>query len=394
MKALSLVWFALSLAFAVSSLSLWAAAPATATDRGQVRVYFGTYTGAKSKGIYVCGMDLATGRLGTPTLAGEVTNPSFVALHPTQPFLYAVSEVGNFDGKKTGSVAAFAVEAGTGKLTLLNQQPSGGDGPCHVNVDQTGSDVLVANYGGGSCSVYSVQRDGALSSATAFMQHQGSSANRQRQQAPHAHGIYLDARNRFVFVPDLGLDKIMVYKFDARQGSLTANDPPFAAVAPGSGPRHFAFHPSGKFAYVINEIRCTVTAFTYDPDRGVLAELQTVSTLPTGESVLPSFSTAELQVHPSGRFLYGSNRGHNTIAVFTIDAGTGRLTPTQHESTQGKTPRGFGIDPSGKFLLAANQDSDTVVPFKIDTATGRLLPTGQTVEMGSPVCVAFAPAPH
>jgi 6-phosphogluconolactonase len=387
--ALTFGWCASCLfIFLSSGLALFAASAKESSAESKM-VYFGTYTGAKSQGIYVSRLDLATGRLTEPELAGAVASPSYVAIHPNRQFLYSVNEVSTFQGQKTGAVSAFAIEAQTGKLTLLNQQSSGGGGPCHLSVDQTGKDVLVANYGGGSCAVLPIDKDGRLGSATAFIQHHGTSVNKQRQEGPHAHGIYLDARNRFAFVPDLGLDKVFIYKFDPAEGSLTANDPPFASLAAGSGPRHLAFHPTSPHAYVISEMLCTVTAFRYDPDRGSLEPIQTVSTLPAGQQVLSSFSTAEIEVHPSGRFLYGSNRGHHSIAVFAIDQPTGKLTPIQHEPTQGKTPRGFGIDPTGRYLLAGNQDSDNVVGFRIDPNTGRLSPTGQTVQVGSPVCVKF-----
>ena len=387
--ALTFGWCASCLFIFLSSGFALFAASADKASAESTLVYFGTYTGPKSQGIYVSRLDLGTGRLTEPELAGAVASPSYVAIHPNRQFLYSVNEVNTFQGQKTGAVSAFAIESQTGKLTLLNQQSSGGGGPCHLNVDRTGKDVLVANYGGGSCAVLPIDKDGQLGKATAFIQHHGTSVKKQRQEGPHAHGIYLDAHNRFAFVPDLGLDKVMIYKFDPTAGTLTPNDPPFASLAPGSGPRHLAFHPSGQYAYVISEMLCTVTAFRYDPDRGSLEPMQTVSTLPAGQQVRPSFSTAEIEVHPNGRFLYGSNRGHDTIAVFAIDPTTGKLTPIQHEPTQGKTPRGFSIDPTGRYLLAGNQDSDTVVGFRIDADTGRLSPTGQTVRVGSPVCVKF-----
>lgn len=354
-------------------------------------VYFGTYTGEKSKGIYVSRFDLASGKLSAPQLAGEVNSPSFLAVHPKEPWLYAVNEISNFQGKKSGAVSAFAIDAKTGQLKLLNQQPSVGDGPCHVNVDPSGKAVLIANYGGGSCAVLPIQSDGKVAPASAFIQHRGSSVNAQRQEGPHAHGIYVDASNQFVFVPDLGLDRILIYGFDAAKGALTPHIPPFASVKPGSGPRHFAFHPSGKYAYVINEMACTITAFRYDTATGALEEFQSASTLPAGQSVLPEFSTAEIAVHPSGKFLYGSNRGHNTIAVFSVNPTTGEIRLQQNASTQGRIPRGFGIDPTGQYLLAANQDSHNVVVFRIDTNTGQLNSTGHSVEIGSPVCVTFLP---
>ena len=356
---------------------------------GNMLVYFGTYTGEKSKGVYVSRLDLASGALTPPELAAETASPSFLAVHPSQNFLYAVNEVREFQGKESGSVSAFAIDRNTGRLTALNQQPSVGRGPAHLVVDKTGRNVLVANYGGGSVGVVPIGTDGALKPPSAFIQHTGASINPQRQKEPHAHSINVDPANRFAYAADLGLDKVLVYRFDAEKGSLVANDPPFAAVAPGAGPRHFAIHPNALFAYVINELSVTVTAFRRDPDRGSLTELQTISTLPPGQAVEPGFSTADVQVHPSGRFLYGSNRGHDTIVVFAIDEKSGRLTHVENRPTQGSTPRGFGIDPTGRYLLAANQRSDSVVVFRIDQQTGRLTPTGQTIEVGAPVCVKF-----
>ena len=372
--------------FAVAPFSALAA-----SGQAELLVYFGTYTGAKSKGIYVSRLDTATGKLTAPELAAEITSPSFLAIHPSHRFLYAANEVSNFGGKNAGAVSAFAINAASGKLTPLNQVSSGGAGPCYVTVDKTAKSVLVANYGSGSVAALPIQNDGSLKEATAFIQHTGSSVDPQRQKEPHAHSINLSSDNRFAVAADLGLDKLLVYRFDPNKGSLTANDPPFASVKPGSGPRHFAFHPTGRFAYVINEITCTVTAFNYDATRGELKEAQTISTLPNGETVKAGYSTAEVQAHPSGKFLYGSNRGHDTIAVFTIDRPTGKLTLIQNEPTQGKIPRNFGIDPTGQFLLAANQNSGNVVAFRIDSNTGRLSPTGQILEVGSPVCVKFVP---
>jgi 6-phosphogluconolactonase len=351
--------------------------------RNRYAVYFGTYTAGKSKGIYRAMFDAVSGALGEPELAAETTNPSFLAIHPSRKFLYAVGEL---SGKKGGAVSAFAIEP-SGKLTMLNQQSTIGGGPCYVGLDNAGKHALVANYGGGSVAVFPIGGDGKLGESSAFVQHTGSSANPKRQAGPHAHSIFLDAGNRFAFAPDLGLDKVMIYKFDADKGTL--DNAGFGQVAPGSGPRHFAFHPNGKFAYVINEMLCTVTAFRYDAARGALSEVQTITTLPAGETVQPGYSTAEIRVHPTGRFLYGSNRGHNTIAVFAIDAETGRLTLVQHEPTQGKTPRNFNLDPTGRWLLAAHQNSDNVVVFRVDLATGKLAPTGQSIEVGAAVCVKF-----
>lgn len=359
----------------------------TPAKPGEAAVYLGTYTQRGSKGIYLAHLDLASGAFRLSGLAGEVVNPSFLAIHPSHKFLYSIGEVGEFAGGKGGAVSAFAVDQATGKLILLNQKSSRGPGPCHVTIDRLGKNVLVANYSGGSIACLPVGDDGRLGDATAFIQHEGSSVHPKRQQGPHAHSINLDAANRFAFVADLGLDKVLVYRFDPAKGTLTPNDPPAVSIEPGSGPRHFAFHPNGRFAYVINELKSTVTAFAYDAERGTLQTLQTVSALPEGFDG-PS-TTAEVQVHPSGKFLYGSNRGHDSIAMFAIDSATGRLTPLGHEPTQGKNPRNFGIDPTGAYLLAANQDGDNVVAFRIDRATGKLRPTGQSIHVPMPVCVKF-----
>jgi 6-phosphogluconolactonase len=352
-------------------------------------VLVGTYTGAKSQGIYAFRLDLATGKATAPELAAKTQSPSFLALHPNGRFLYAVGEAAKVEGGSGGAVSAFALEAPGGKLTLLNVKPSGGAGPCHLVVDRAGKHVLVANYGGGSVSALAIEADGRLGATTASIQHRGSSVNPRRQEAPHAHSINLDARNRFAFAADLGLDRVLVYRFDAEKGTLAPNDPPGAAVAPGAGPRHFAFHPEGRFAYAINEMHCTVTAFAYDAEKGTLKEVQTLSTLPG--KVEEGHSTAEVQVHPSGKFLYGSNRGHNTIAVFAVDGTKGTLTPVEHQPTRGKTPRNFGIDPTGAYLLAANQDSDTIAVFRIDPASGRLQAQGEPIAVPTPVCVKFLP---
>jgi 6-phosphogluconolactonase len=375
-----------------ATLASWCPSPVVKADDAQkLWVYVGTYTG-KSKGIYFSELDMSSGELSAPVLAATTTRPSFLALHPNHRFLYAVNEVDSFAGMKSGSVSAFAVDSQTGALTLLNQQPSRGGSPAHLTVDRQGKNVLVANYGGGSVAVLPIGQDGRLGPATGFVQHTGSSINRSRQEAPHAHSVVLDSANRFAFVADLGLDKVLIYQYDAAQGMLAPNDPPFASVPPGSGPRHFAFHPSGRTAYVINELASTVTAFRYDAAKGSLEPLQTISTLPT--DFTKTNSTAEIVVHPSGKFLYGSNRGHNSIAIFAIDPDTGMLTLIGHEPTQGKTPRNFAIDPTGAFLLAANQDSGTVVVFRIDPESGHLTATGHTAAISMPVCVEMMPVPH
>ncbi len=352
-------------------------------------VYIGTYTGPTSKGIYVSRLNLESGVLSAPELAAETPSPSFLAARPQGDFLYAVNEVDHFQGKSSGSVSAFAINHQSGKLTLLNQQPSGGGGPAHLAVDRAGSAVLVANYGGGSIEVLPVDRDGRLKAATAFVQHTGSSVNPDRQKEPHAHYINVDPSDRFAYVADLGLDKILIYRFDPAKGTLAPNDPAFAQVKPGAGPRHLAMDAKGRFVYLINEMDCTITVFGRDAQQGGLKEIQTVSTLPQGQAVLPAYSTAEVLVHPSGKFLYGSNRGHDSIVVFAIDEQSGRLTYVQHQPTLGNIPRGFGIDPTGAFLLAGNQKSDSVVVFRIDRQTGRLTATGTPVKVGAPVSIEF-----
>jgi 6-phosphogluconolactonase len=354
---------------------------------GEYIVYIGTYTGQKSKGIYAYRFDGATGRLVSLGLVAETTNPSFLAVHPNRRFLYAVNEIANYEGQKSGAVSAFALDPRTGKLTFLNQVSSRGADPCYLVVDKTGKHVLVANYSGGSVAAFPLRADGRLGEASALVQHAGGSVNPERQQGPHAHSINLSPDNRFVIAADLGLDQLLVYRFDSTKGLLAANSPAFAKVNPGAGPRHFAFHPSGRFAYVINEMQSTVSAFAYDAAGGVLHALQTISTLP--KDFAGKNDTAEVQVHPTGKFLYGSNRGHDSIAVFAIDAEKGTLTPVEYVATRGKTPRNFGIDPTGSFLFAANQDSDNIVVFRINPDSGRLTPTGQVVEVPSPVCVKF-----
>ncbi len=354
-------------------------------------VYVGTYTSKGSEGIYLYRLQDRSGKMTALGLAAKTPNPSFLAIHPNGRFLYAVSEISSFEGKRSGAVSAFARDPKTGTLTLLNTVSSGGTGPCHVSVDKTGRTVLVANYGGGSVAALPIKDDGSLQEASAFVQHSGSSVNPKRQDAPRAHSINPSPDNRFAVVADLGLDQVLVYRLDPAKGSLVANNPPFARVRPGAGPRHFAFHPGGRYAYVINEIASTVTAFTWDAAGGILEETQTISTLP--EDFSGNNTTAEVQVHPSGRFLYGSNRGHDSIAVFAVDVAKGTLTLVEHVSTQGRTPRNFGIDPTGSYLIAANQNSGSIVVFRIDAAAGRLTPTGETFQVSMPVCIKFAAVP-
>lgn len=384
--------FGLNTLFILGAVLMIGSSLADTTNPQKYWVYVGTYTGDPSdgKGIYRFEFDAATGRLTQRALAAETKNPSFLAIHPNHRFLYAVGELDRFLGKNSGAISAFAIDPKTGDLTLLNQQPSSGAGPCHLVVDKQGKHVLAANYSGGSVCVLSIEADGRLSPATAFQQHHGSSVNKQRQEGPHAHSVNLDAANRFAFVADLGLDKIMIYQFDAEKGALTPNDPPATEIAAGSGPRHFAFHPNARHAYVINELASTVTVMDYDSEGGVLKPVQTISTLPKGFA--GDSTCAEVQVHPSGKFLYGSNRGHNSIAVFTIEADSGRLTAAGHQSQDIKIPRNFAIDPTGNFLLAANQDSNSIVVFRINRKTGELTSNGSKADLPMPVCVKMMPA--
>ncbi|HYE20407.1 MAG TPA: lactonase family protein [Tepidisphaeraceae bacterium] len=367
------------------------AAPATAAD-GSVTVYLGTYTRKdKSKGIYTAKLDLAKGTLGDLKVAAEIENPSYLALASSNKFLYAIGEVSSFQGKKGGVISAFSVEP-DGTLKLLNQQSTVGPGPCYVSVDNAGKIAMIANYGGGSVAAYPIAPDGKLGEASAFIQHpkdEAAAAATKGKGLPRAHSINLDRANRFAFAADLGLNKIFVYKLNPETAGLTPHDPPAAKVADGAGPRHFAFTPDGRYAYVINELNMTMTAFTYNGEKGVLTEVQTISTLPAGESKAAGQSTAHVDVHPSGKFVYGSNRGHDTIVCYAIDPATGKLTLVGHTPTGGKTPRNFGIDPTGQYLLAANQGTDNVVVFKIDQATGKLTETGSKIEVGAPVCVKF-----
>jgi 6-phosphogluconolactonase len=373
----------------VAGLLCLAALPATsADDRAPKKfmVYVGTYTNdKKSEGIYRMELDLTTGMLSEPKLAARTVNPSFLALHPTGKFLYAVGEVDNFGtkGKKSaGAVNAFAIDPKTGDLTLLNQQSSEGAGPCHIVVDRAGKFALAANYGGGNACALPIDSDGKLGEATSVVQHKG-------KKRALAHSINLDAGNRFAVVADAGLDRVFVYRFE--DGKLKPNDPPYVELPAGAAPRHFAFHPGGKYAYAINESALSITAFRYDADRGRLEPIQTISTVPAGWR---KGSTAEVVVHPSGKFVYGSNRGHDSIAVFQVDAKTGKLTHVENQGKGIKTPRNFAIDPSGKFCLVANQDAHSVLVFKVGPETGKLEPTDVKVSIGRPVCVRFLAWPR
>jgi len=349
-------------------------------------VFIGTYTGGPSKGIYTYELNLPDGHLRPTGLAAETPSPSFLAIHPSKQFLFAVNELDEYQGKRAGAVTGFRLDAKSGKLTQINQVSSGGAAPCYISIDKKGRFALVANYNGGSVTVLPISQNGELGAPSAFVQHTGSGVTKSRQAEPHAHSINLYAANRFAIAADLGLDKLLVYRFDAEAGTLTPNTPPFTQVAAGSGPRHFAFHPNGQSAYAINELLSTLTAFSYDSAGGVLTGIQTMTTLPKGPE--PGNSTAEVQVHPSGKFVYGSNRGNDSIAVYSVDP-SGKLKYVENEKTRGKTPRNFGIDPTGAWLIAANQDSDTLAVFKIDPMTGALTAVGDTISAPKPVCVKF-----
>jgi 6-phosphogluconolactonase len=369
------------------------AGPLAAADPPQeLLAYFGTYTnGGKSKGIYCYKLDLATGKLTEVGVTEGIKNPSFVAIAPDGKHLYAVSEVSE-GGKPAGAVTAFALDRQSGKLTALNHQSSKGAGPCHVSVDKTGKCVLVANYGSGSVASYQIAEDGTLKAAASAIQHEGSSVDPGRQAGPHAHSINVSPDNRFAFAADLGLDKVLIYKLDPAKGTIVPSEPASATTPAGGGPRHFAFRPDGRFAYVCNEMKSSVTAFAYDAENGTLRQIQTISTLPDDQQELKGNSTAEIQVHPSGKFLYCSNRGHDSLAIFAIDEKTGQLTAAGHQKTLGRTPRNFGIDPTGAYVIACNQSTDNVAVFQVDPATGKLSQVGDVVTIPAPVCVKFVAA--
>jgi 6-phosphogluconolactonase len=352
-------------------------------------VYLGTNTGGKSKGIYVYRFSGTTGKLTPLGLAAASDNPGFLAVDLTHRRLYAVNEIGNFEGRDTGSLSAYSIDPKSGRLHLLNRVDSGGSGPTHLAIDQTERWILAAHYGAGSVALFPIREDGSLGKAVAVLPHTGHSVDPGRQKEPHAHSVYFSPDNRFAVSADLGTDQIYLYRFDAAQGTLTPNQPPYVAVTPGSGPRHFAFNPDGGFAYVIQEMASTITAFAYDAAAGNLQAIQTVSTLPA--DFKGSSTGAEIFLHPNGHFLYGSNRGEDSIAVFAVDAEKGTLTPVQDISTEGKTPRSFALSPSGRYLIAANQQSDSLVVFKVDPATGRMTPTGQKEDGPTPTCVLFVP---
>ena len=366
----------------VGVLCLMLAMPAAAQD--DLRVYFGTYTRGESEGIYLSQLDTKSGKLTDAELVAKTENPSFLALHPSGKFLVAVNEVAEFQGQPGGGLTTFAIGP-QGRLQQLGATATEGAAPCHVVIDRTGKFALAANYTGGSVSVIPIQTDGKPGKLSQLIRHQGSSVTR-RQQSPHAHCVRFAAGDRFAFAADLGMDQVRIYQFDAATGRLNDAATPAVDLAPGAGPRHFTFHPNGRFAYVINEMQSTVTAMTYDPSSGRLRTIQTLSTLPAGFA--GRNSTAEVVVSPDGKHLYGSNRGHDSLAAFAIDSATGRLSAIGHFKTGGKTPRNFNIDPSGQWVLAANQSTNDVFVFR-RAEDGTLSPTGQSIAVGAPVCVVF-----
>ena len=357
----------------------------TAAGAGKYHVYFGSGT----TGIFRSVLDPDTGELTEAKLVAKATRSGFVAIHPDGTHLYSIGKPAGDSGPRSGSVCAFKVEPSTGDLEFLNTQLTQSIGPCYLVVDPAGRNVLVAHYRGGSCAALPLAKDGSLKPVSSFHQHTGSSVDLRRQDTPHPHAIVLDAAGLHAFVPDLGLDQIRIYRFDPSSGTLTPNAPPFAAVKSGGGPRHFAFHPSGKLAYANLELSSEVTAFRYDATRGTLAEFQTLSTLPDGFS--GKNANAGLCVTPDGRFLYVSNRGHNSIAQFSIDPDSGELSPLGYESTQNVVPQAIKLDPTGRCLIVTDKNSGDVDVFKIDSKTGQLACTGHAINVPKAGSIAFRP---
>jgi 6-phosphogluconolactonase len=370
---------------------LFAALPTgmrSAENAKKYLVYVGTYTNTGSKGIYAYRFDPATGNTESLGLAAETEEPSFLALAPNRRFLYAANETKNYGGQKTGAVTAFSVDRATGKLSQLNELASRGEDPAFLSLDKTGKYLLVANYTGGTIAVFPVLAGGKLGEASAFVQHAGSGPNQARQQGPHPHMIVTSPDNRFALVPDLGLDEVLAYHFDATKGTLA--NPSVTKSEPGIGPRHIAISPDGRFIYLVSELEPKVTVFSYHASDAAMAQLQSVSFIPANAS---QKAGAEVQVSASGKFLYASNRGENLIAVFAIDPAKGTLTQVQTVALEGKTPRSFSLDPTGEWLWDANQDSDSIVLYRVDPNTGQLTPSGQKLTVSSPTCVVFVPLP-
>ena len=351
-------------------------------------MYVGTYTRTephvqgRAEGIYVYRLHHDSGELHHLSTAPGVMNPSFLVVDSGRRYLYAVEEIGEYEGRPGGAVTAFAVDPGTHALTRINSQATHGGAPCYVSIDASGHWLLAANYGGGNVSVLPIAEDGSLGPATSVVQHHGPSLH---HDGPHPHSIVPDPAGRYVLVPDCGLDRVYVYRLDTTRGALVEHDVPWAELLPASGPRHLAFHPDGAYLYCINERGSSVTALAYDAERGILREIQTLSTLPQGFT--GKNACADIHLDPSGRYLYGSNRGHNSIAIFAVEAETGEMRPVGHVPTGGRTPRNFAVDPTGRYLFAANQDTDTVVTFAIDPVTGTLTPAGPVASIPTPVCL-------
>jgi len=403
------------------SLTLAVMTLALASPAGDFFVFVGTYTNGLSRGIYVSRLDAATGKLSAPELAVATPSPCYLAISPDFPspagagegvrlvrrrlgeggrpdegprgkaidrFVYAANSISSFHGEKAGAISAFALDQQTGRLTLLNQKSSDGAGPCHVCTDGLGKVLLVANYGSGSVKSLQLNSDGSLGADGSRLQHHGSSVNPNRQTAPHAHSIYPDPSQRFALACDLGTDQVMIYRLDCATGTLANHA--FAAVPPGSGPRHLAFSPDGKFVHVLNEMGCSVTTFAWDSAAGELTPVETVSALPPGVSAQPSYTAAEIL--SAGSQVYATIRGHDSVSVLSADKRTGRLTLVQNLPGGGKVPRGLGLDPSGRWLFVGNQNSDNVVEFSRDPQTGKLAPTGRELKIGAPVDVKFVAA--
>ena len=350
----------------------------------------GTYDSAKSEGIYVYKFNNTDGSAKEVSHI-KTSNPSYLTISPNEKFVYTVHEIAN--NGKGGEVAAFAFNKHNGTLTYINQQLTGGDHPCYVEIDKTGKWVIVANYSSGNFSVLPVNADGSLGVATTIVQDTGSGKIPGRQKGPHAHCVKLSPDNHWLFISDLGIDKIMIYAFDATSGKITPAKKPFASSDPGSGPRHFTFSPNNKYGYLVEEISGTVVAYKYNNSSGTLSRMQRISTLPAGDTEL--IGSADIHVSPDGKFLYASNRGKgnsNTIAIFKINPATGILTAVGHQYTMGKIPRNFNLDPTANFLLVANQDSDEVVIFKRNKQTGLLTDSGKRIEVGKPVCIKWMKA--
>jgi len=402
--------FCLVIAFGLAVL----AAQAAYAQSNDFFMYVGTYTGFKyvhhsrpfglgeshSKGIYVSRFRAATGELGEPELAAEMINPSFLTISPNHRFLYAVSEDPLSLGPPldhSSYVSAFAIDSATGKLRLLNTVPASGTSTCFISMDKTGKYVMMANFGSGSVSVVRVKEDGSLGELTAFIQDVGHSIDPSIQSEPHTHSIVVSPDNRYAIVSDLGLDKVLIFRFDAKTGQLSPPDPTFATVYPGGGPRHFTFDPAGKFGYQLSEMSGNVDVFAWDSSQGTLTPVQRAHTVP--HDFVGGNHSAEIEIHPNGKFLYESNRrtkseterAPDTIGVFSIDPQSGMLAPVEQSLTGGVMPRNFKIDPTGAYLLAANELSNNIVLYKIDTASGRLSKTATEIKVDTPVCIQFAP---